>query len=409
MADLRVAFGSLECRNPFIVASASTSRNLQQIKRAEEVGAGAVMLKAIVTKHPYEAKPFYYNDPKKQFLTNPSDPRLLIDEGVALIRACKKESKLPIIANTMGSGANLESWGDISKTLEAAGADMIELNLGCPNIGLMQKALGNITGNEEDQVLGAICGQSPLIASSIVATAKAAVKIPIMVKMTPTAPDMTVVAEACLRAGADCVDVSNVPQILPGVDIYHDGRPLYANYETAPFSGLCGPANKVFTLKNIAQMSMKIKHVDIVGSGGLMNWKDCVEAIMCGAKAAALCTAIYWYGFDIFKELNAGIVRYMDEMGYRTIEDFRGHALKYIATHETCTFKYIVPELDESKCKGCGICVKPGHCDAIEMAGDKPRITIEKCMGCSLCASLCPTKALRLVPNPLPPERIPTH
>jgi dihydroorotate dehydrogenase len=72
---------------------------------------------------------------------------------------------------------------------------MIELNLGCPNIGLMQKALGNITGNE-DQVLGALCGQSPLVASSIVKTVKAAVKIPVMVKMTPTAPDMTAVAEA---------------------------------------------------------------------------------------------------------------------------------------------------------------------------------------------------------------------
>jgi dihydropyrimidine dehydrogenase (NAD+) subunit PreA len=205
------------------------------------------------------------------------------------------------------------------------------------------------------------------------------------------------------------VDVSNVPQLLPGVDIYNDGKPLYANYTTAPFSGLCGPMNKVFTLKNIAQMSMKLRDVDIVGSGGLMNWKDCVEAIMCGAKAASICTAIYWHGWDIFRDLNRRMVEYMDEMGYATIEDFRGHALKYIATHETCEFRYIVPELDESKCKGCGICTKPGHCDAIKMVGGKPKITIEKCMGCSLCASLCPTKALRLVPNPLPPERIPTH
>ncbi|MDD5016975.1 MAG: 4Fe-4S binding protein [Eubacteriales bacterium] len=408
MPDLSVTYGSLECRNPFVVASASTSRTVQQIKTAEEVGAGAVILKAIVTKHPYEAKPFYYNDPQKQFLTNPSDPRLLVDEGVELIKACKKESGLPIIANTMGSGGNLESWGDISKTLEAAGADMIEINLGCPNIGLMQKALGNIKG-DEDQVLGAICGQSPLVAAGIVKTVRQAVKVPIMVKMTPSASDMTAVAEACMKEGADCVDISNVPQILPGVDIYHDGRPLYANYVTAPFSGLCGPANKVFTLRNIAQLSMKRKDAEIVGSGGLMDWEDCVEAILCGAKATALCTAIYWHGWDIFNTLNKRLHQYMEEMGYQTTEDFRGHALKYIATHETCEFRYVVPELDKSKCKKCGICAKPGHCDAIEMVDGYPSITIEKCMGCSLCASLCPAKALKLVPNPLPPSRVPTH
>jgi dihydropyrimidine dehydrogenase (NAD+) subunit PreA len=408
MADIRTVLGTLECRTPFVVASASTSRNVQQVKTAEEVGAGAVILKAIVTKQPYEAKPFYYSDPQKQFLTNPSDPRLLMDEGCELIKACKKESSIPIIANTMGSGKNLDSWGDISHELEKAGADMIELNLGCPNIGLMQKALRAITG-EEDQVLGALCGQSPTVAAGIVRTVKQAVHVPIMVKMTPSASDMVSVAEACLAEGANCIDISNVPQILPGVDIYNGGRPLYANYVTAPFSGLCGPINKVFTLRNIAQLAMKRKDADIAGSGGLMDWKDCVEAIMCGAKVATLCTAIYWYGWDLFRTLNQGLEKYMAEYGYQTLDSFRGAALKYIAAHETCEFRYVVPVLEKEKCKKCGICARPGHCDAIEMVDGYPEITIEKCMGCSLCASLCPAKALKLAPNPLPPESIPTH
>jgi MinD superfamily P-loop ATPase len=84
-------------------------------------------------------------------------------------------------------------------------------------------------------------------------------------------------------------------------------------------------------------------------------------------------------------------------------------ALKYIATHETCEFRYVVPVLEKEKCKKCGICARSGHCDAIEMVDGYPEITIENCMGCSLCASLCPAKALKLVPNPLPPESIPTH
>jgi len=406
--DTSVSFGGLELKNPFVVASASTTRKLQQVKLAEEMGASAVILKAIVTKHPYTGRPFYLIDPKKTFLTNPSDPRLLVDEGTELIRACKKEVKIPIIANTMGSGGNLESWGEITKKLEDAGADMVEVNLGCPNIGLMQKALGNIKGSE-DQVLGAVCGQSPTIAENIIKVVKAAVKIPVIAKMTPSASDMVAVAEACINAGADCIDISNAPQILPGVDVYNDGKPLYANYITAPFSGMCGPANKPFTLKNIAQLSLKRKDAQIIGSGGLMDWKDCVESILCGAKAASLCTAIYWYGFEIFKPLNEKLIGYMQEMGYSRVEDFRSHALKYIATHETCEIRYVVPQLDKEKCKKCGICAKPGHCDAIEMVDGYPDITIEKCVGCSICASLYPSKALELVPNPLPEEQILTH
>lgn len=408
MADLRVNLGGIELKNPFVVASASTSRNLKQVMTAEEVGASAVLLKAIVTKQSYNAKPFYYKDPKGNFMSNPSDPRLLADEGVALIKECKKHSKLPIIANTMGSGRDVESWAEISKKLADAGADMIELNLGCPNIGVMDKALGKIKG-DEDQVLGAVCGQSPSLAAQITRTVKQAVKVPVMVKMTPTASDMTAVAEACLAEGAETIDVSNCLQILPGVDIYNDGRPLFDNYETVPFSGICGPQTKVYTLRNIAMLALKCPGTEILGSGGLMDFKDCVEAIMCGAETTAICTSIYWYGWDVFKDLNRGMQKYMSDMGYNSIYDFKGRALKYIATHDTCKFKYIVPELIPEKCIGCGICAKPGHCDAIEMVNRRPVITIEKCLGCSLCAALCPQKALKFVENPLPVDQIPTH
>lgn len=408
MLNLKTICGGIEFKNPFVVASASTSRNVEQAKLAEEVGAGGIILKAIVTKQPYDAHPFYYKDPDNRFLCNPSDPRLLIDEGVELIKACKKETSIPIVANTMGSGSNLDSWVDICKKLEFAGADMLEINLGCPNIGLMQKAMGNISGNE-DQVLGAVCGQSPMISSSIVKAVTDSVHIPVMVKMTPTAPNMTAVAEACLNAGAACVDISNVLQILPGVDIYHDGRPIMPQYETSPFAGLCGPDAKKFTLRNIAQLMMKRPEADVMASGGLMNWKDCVESLMVGAKISTICTAIYWYGWEIFRSLNQGLKKYMEEMGYQSIEDFRSHAIKYIATHETCKVRYLVPKLIEDRCVGCGRCLKPGHCNAITMVERHPVIDIHKCLGCSLCVSLCPKQALELVENPLPVEQIPTH
>lgn len=408
MPDLKVTFGSLEFKNPFVVASASTSKNLQQVKDAEAAGAAGVILKAIVTKHPYLGKPFYYQDKKGGAFYNASCPRLLADEGVELIKACKKETKIPIIANTMGSGGNLDSWADICKKLADAGADMIEINLGCPNIGVMQKSMGKISG-DEDQVLGAVCGQSPVLASNIVKAVKSVVKIPLLVKMTPLAADMAAVAQACLDAGAETIDISNGHHGIPGLDIYNDGRPLFQNYEKMPFCGTVGPHTKKFTLKNIATLAMKNPDAEIMGSGGLMNWKDSVEAIMLGAKLAAYCTTIYWYGWDVFTESVKGLEKFMAEKGYNTIEDFRRTALKYIVPHEEVVCRYVMAQVDESKCTGCGICAKPGHCDAITMVDRKPVVNTDRCLGCAVCSEICPTGAMRMVPNPRPVDQIPTH
>jgi dihydroorotate dehydrogenase subfamily 1 len=398
MPDLRVNFGGLELKNPFMVASACTSKTVEQVKLAETVGAGSVILKATVTKHPYQCLPRYYSDYKKA-LYCPMDPRLLAAEGVELIKACKREVKIPVIANTMGSGPNIDSWVEIAKQLADAGADMVELNIACPNIGIMQKLKGELTGNE-DEVLGAVVGQSPGLAGRITQAVRAAIKVPIMVKMTPEAADMPAVAEASILNGADAIDVSNAAVSLPGVNIFEGGKPLFKNLVTQSFSGLCGPAMKPLTLKNVAQVKLKCLNAEIAASGGIMDWKDTVEAIMVGARVVTYCTEIMWHGWDLFKKLNKQLPKYMAEQGYETIDDFYSCALKYITTPNKVTFRYVVPAVDDDKCNGCGICSRHGHCDAIVMEDGRPVVTKELCLGCATCADLCPTKAMTMVEDP---------
>ena len=62
-----------------------------------------------------------------------------------------------------------------------------------------------------------------------------------------------------------------------------------------------------------------------------------------------------------------GIKKYMEDQGYERIADFRGRALKYIVKPEAVEYKHVVAELIEAKCTGCGICVRPGCCEAIEL------------------------------------------
>lgn len=396
MIDLSVSLGPLELKNPMVAASALTTKTIERAKRAEACGIGAIIAKAVVTKHPYFALPRFYSEPKNRGLYCPMDPRLEGQEGLDFIKALKKEVSVPVIANTMGSGNNIDSWVDISVKLAQAGADMVELNLACPNIGIMQKTLGQLTGNEEE-VLGAIVGQNPSLAGRIVKAVKDSLKVPVMAKLTPEAADIAAVARAVMENGADVLDVTNAPAALPGVDVYNDGRPLHKGFNTQSFSGVCGPYMKPFTLKNVAQIKLSNPNAEILASGGLMNWKDSVEAMMVGAKAAAYCTVIMWKGWEVLGEIEKGLREYMEQQGYSRPEDFYCAGLKYISTPNAVSFKYVAAQVSVEKCTGCGICVKPGHCEAIEIIDDKAFVNKQLCIGCSTCADLCPVGAIAMV------------
>ncbi len=399
MTDLRVSLGRLELKNPLVVASALTSKTIERVRSAEAAGAGAVIAKAIVTKHPYFALPRFYTDFKKRGLFCPMDPRLQSEEGIEFVKALKREIKIPIIANILGSGNNVDSWVELAVQLAKAGADMVEVNLACPNIGIMQKTLGELSGNEEE-VLGAIVGQSPSLAGRIVKAVRDNAKIPVMAKLTPEAADISAVAKACIENGADALDVTNAPVSLPGVDIYNHGKPLFKNLVTQSFSGACGPYMKPFTLKNVAQIKLSNPTAEIAASGGLMDWKDTVEAIMCGAKVATYCTAIMWEGWEVLKKIEEGLLAYMRKQGYKRVEDFYAVGLKYITTPNKVTFRYVVAKVNEEKCKGCGICCKPGHCEAVTLKGEKAKVEKKLCVGCATCADLCPTGAMEMVEDP---------
>jgi dihydroorotate dehydrogenase/Pyruvate/2-oxoacid:ferredoxin oxidoreductase delta subunit len=396
MADLSVSLGPLELKNPMVAASAITTKTIERAKKAEACGIAAIIAKAVVTRHPYFALPRFYTDPGKRGLYCPMDPRLEGQEGLDFIKALKKEVSVPVIANTMGSGNNIDSWVEIASKLADAGADMIELNLACPNIGLMQKTLGQLSGDEEE-VLGAIVGQNPSLAGRIVKAVKDSIKKPIMAKLTPEAADISAVARAVLENGASVLDVTNAPAALPGVDVYNDGKPLHKGFNTQSFSGVCGPYMKPFTLKNVAQIKLSNPGAEILASGGLMNWKDSVEAIMVGAKAAAYCTLIMWKGWEVLRDIEKELREYMEQQGYSRLQDFYCAGLKYISTPNQVSFRYVAAQVDAEKCTGCGICVKPGHCEAIELRDEIAYVNKELCVGCDTCADLCPAGAITMV------------
>jgi dihydropyrimidine dehydrogenase (NAD+) subunit PreA len=280
-----------------------------------------------------------------------------------------------------------EQWHQIVKDAENAGADGLELNFGCPH-GMCERGMGSAVGQE------------PKVLKMIVEWVMEVAKTPVIVKLTPNISDITRPAKAAEAGGASAISLINTIQSIVGVDIDRfvpypivDGKSTNGGY--------CGPAVKPIALnmlKNCAQ-DPDI-NIPISGIGGVENWRDAVEFILLGAGSVQVCTAVMHYGFGIIRELTDGLNQYMDEKGFKTIEDFKGKALPNIVHWEDLNLNYkVVAEIAEDKCIGCQLCYtacEDGAHQAIKLSGDEknrvPQILEENCVGCNLCSLVCPVE-----------------
>lgn len=391
MADISVNFAGLDLKNPFIIASSELTNTLEKIKNAEEHGAAAVSTKLTFLHVPFPARPYHIVERHGGFFS-PSGERLSVEQAQVLVQQCKEQTDLKVIANMMGPGEDLEGWATLGRMLEEAGADMLELNMSCPNVGLMAKQLGV----EAPPELGAFLGQNPALAGNVARAVSTAVSIPVMAKMTPEA-NTRLVSEACAANGAAAVSAINCPQSLPGLDIYHGGRPLYPTVRTQSFAGLCGPWIRPLAYRHVAQIRQALPDFPIAGGGGLMNWRHVVEMIMYGATAVTFCSLLYLKGYKAFAKLEDGLRKFMDDQGYATLADFRGIALPYIVTPDKVDYTGATPAFDLEKCNGCGLCAVPGHCECIEMQDGVPvLVRAEECYSCAVCYFLCPRGAITM-------------
>jgi dihydropyrimidine dehydrogenase (NAD+) subunit PreA len=280
-----------------------------------------------------------------------------------------------------------EEWHNIVRDVENAGADGIELNFGCPH-GMCERGMGSAVGQE------------PKVLQTIVEWVKEVAKIPVITKLTPNISDITRPARAARAGGSDAISLINTIQSVIGVDL--DTFVPSPNVDgKSTNGGYCGPAVKPIALnmlKNCAQD--KQVGIPISGIGGVENWRDAAEFILLGATSVQVCTAVMHFGFGIIRDLKTGLERYMDEKGFKTIEDFRGKALPNILHWEDLNLKYkVVADINKDKCIGCQLCYtacEDGAHQAISLSNDpadrKPTIIEENCVGCNLCSIVCPVE-----------------
>ena len=298
--SLAVDVAGLRLRNPTMNAAGVLGISMPLLKRVYEGGAGAV-----VTKSLGPVPRSGHNNPtlisvEGGVLNAMGLPNPGADYYVEAIRALKGAG-IPVVASFFG--ASIEEFRDVAVILSDSGADALEVNVSCPNV------------EEELGMLGADC----LNTEKVTAAVKEVSKPPVFVKLSPNVTDIAEIARAAERGGADAITAVNT---LKGIAVDVDfRRPVLTNVT----GGLSGPAIKPVALRCVWEVS-KAVDLPVIGCGGISDWRDAVEYLLCGASAVEVGTAMMDGGYDIFSEITRGIRGYLEANGFRAVKEVVGLA-----------------------------------------------------------------------------------
>jgi len=268
--DLTVQVGAVRLRNPILAASGTFGYGVEFAHLVDLSRLGGLVVKGL-SREPMEGAP------APRLCETPSGMlnavglqnigvRAFVAEKLPVLR----KYDTPIIANVFGY--SVEDYVEVIRVLEdAEGLAAYELNISCPNV----KKGGIQFG-----------GDPASVAEVVGAARKAAVKVPLWVKLSPMVADIGLIARAAEGAGADALTVANTYPAM-AIDSW-TGKSLLGNQT----GGLSGPSIKPITLRLVWETAKAVK-TPIIGVGGIEKAEDVLQYVAAGATAVQVGTASF--------------------------------------------------------------------------------------------------------------------
>ncbi len=395
MPTLETSFLGVQSPNPFWVASSPLADKKINVTRAFEAGWGGVVWKTIGEKVTNTSSRYASMDQHSEKAIGFSNIELISDRPLEdnLREASQIIQEWPdrAVVLSLMAATKRESWKELVKKAEDTGCHALELNFGCPH-GMNERGMGSVVG------------QDPEIASMITEWVVEASSLPVVVKLTPNVHSVVPVGRAVVQKGCSGLSLINTIQSVMGVDL-DTFIPYPRVGEQSAFGGYSGPGVKPIALKMIASIRQDpvTSRVPASGMGGISNWRDAAEFLLLGASNVQVCTAVMKYGFRIIEDMCEGLLNWMEEKGFASVQDFQGKSVDKITDWENLDLNYhVIASIDQEKCINCGICYivcEDASHQSIRMIRDESssspnryEIIEEKCIGCNLCQIVCPVE-----------------
>ena len=391
MADLSINCGGIKSPNPFWLASAPPSNSAYQNCKAFEQGWGGTVWKTIGEPVMNVCNRYGSIDFNGQKIAGLNNIELISDRPIEVnmkeIAETKKLWPDRAVVVSLMVESKKEAWHEIVKRTIDTGADGIELNYGCPH-GMSERGMGSAVG------------QVPEYCKMITEWVTEVSTIPVLVKLTPNVSNIVMPARAAKAANASGISLINTINSIMGIDLDTlKIKPTVAGKSS--HGGFAGPAVKPIALHMVSQVAADREvNLPISGIGGISNWRDALEFILLGASSVQVCTAVMHYGFRIVKDMIEGLTFWMEEKGYRSLDEVRGSVLPQLDDFGNFNLLHkTVARIDQSKCIHCNLCYiacDDGAHQCIDLIQEDGRTKAEvresDCVGCDLCSIVCPVE-----------------
>jgi len=300
--DLEVdAARGLRLKNPVLTASGTFGQGVEYAELIDVSRLGAIVNKGTTVL----ARP---GNPQYRIAETPSGILNSIGlENPGAAGVVKKYAKawralgVPVIVNV--AGYSVEDYVSVvSEFAGVAGVVGYELNVSCPNV----------RG-------GMLFGCDPGLAADVTRAVKQETDLPVIVKLTPNAPDVVAVARAVEEAGADGLTAINT---VLGMRIdTAKRRPILGTGS----GGLSGPAIRPIAVHITYQVAQAVS-IPVIGAGGITNTEDALEFLMAGASAVQIGTATFADPLAPLRVIE-GLAAYVRAEGLSSIREVIGVAL----------------------------------------------------------------------------------
>jgi dihydroorotate dehydrogenase (fumarate) len=294
MADLRTRYLGLELQSPLVASSSPLTGSLDGLRQLEAAGAGAVVLPSLFEEElaadpgPVGADPQAGQPGQAGYGAGPAAYLSLVEEATQTL-------SIPVIASL--NGTTRGGWVRHAARLEQAGADALELN-----IYYVSSRPGLSGGEVEGNYL------------DVVREVRAAIGIPLAVKLSPYFSSLANLAGQLVESGANGLVLFN-RFYQPDLDI--------EAMEVLPALDLSTSAELRLPLRWIAILHRRWG-ISLAASTGVHTATDVVEVLLAGADVAMMTSALLHNGPDYLRRVELGLRDWMDRHGYETIDQLRG-------------------------------------------------------------------------------------
>lgn len=301
MADLATEYLGLRLPSPLVLASSALSNRVDVLEMAEGHGAGAVVLRSLFEEQIEAADAALQEELARGAESSPEarayfpPQRVGPHEYLSLVERAKHALAVPVIASLNCAAPG--SWTEYARDIEQAGADAIEVNL------YAVEADPDVSAAEvEQRYLDAV------------AAVRAAVRIPIAVKLSPFFTSLAHFAQRIDALGANGIVLFN-RFLQPDISL--------ERMAAQPTMTLSAPSEALLPLRWIALLHGRVR-AHLAASTGVYDAPGALKQILAGAQVVQLASALVKNGVPHMGKVLAGIEDWLDKRGAGSVDEVRG-------------------------------------------------------------------------------------